>query len=82
MTISKGSSWGGPGTISPDDPVAGSDRELRALVEASKRTGRPSQPLIAGAKMASNPAAAMTRPAVWPLRANALSLASLRIDDD
>ncbi len=39
MTISKGSTWGVPGTISPDDPVANNNRELRALVEASKLTG-------------------------------------------
>ncbi|MCP3933842.1 MAG: hypothetical protein GY708_00565 [Actinomycetia bacterium] len=41
MTISKDSGWGGPGTISADDPVANNNRELRALIEAWKLTDLP-----------------------------------------
>jgi hypothetical protein len=33
--------WGHPGRLAPDAPVAASDAQLRALVEASRRAGAP-----------------------------------------
>jgi hypothetical protein len=41
MTIRKGQPWGEPGRLAAGSPVAHTDAELRAVIEAARRAGRP-----------------------------------------
>lgn len=41
MTIEKGRPWGTAGPLAPHGVVAGSDAEVRAVVERARRTGEP-----------------------------------------
>jgi hypothetical protein len=40
MTLRRFDDWGAPGRLGPDDPVATTDAEARALVEEARRAGR------------------------------------------
>lgn len=45
MTVGKGASWGVPGPLDSSGVVVNSDAEARAIIEDSRRFGRPIPPL-------------------------------------
>jgi hypothetical protein len=45
MTIEKGQAWGAPGVLPEGGVVLRSDRDVRAVVERSRRVGEPIPPI-------------------------------------